>query len=863
MLTDTHKKSDSSDPGEIPSNPSSDVEKSESTFGNTIAVDVQPLQTVTAPAQLGPYAIEHEIGRGAMGAVYRATHTKLKREVALKILPSSMQDRVDGLERFHREMAAVGQLDHPNIVKATDAGEFEGVHFLAMELIDGVDLERLIAAGKFDCASACEIARQAALGLEHICEHGLVHRDIKPSNLLLDKTGMVKILDLGIAKLRDAECTNLQTTAGKLMGTPDFMAPEQIHSTHSVDIRADIYSLGCTLYNLLVGKPPFYGPQYKTELSKYVAHSREKPTSMRRLVNGLPPEVEKIVGCMMAKNPDDRFQTPQAVVQALTPFSNASQLGEYVGDHTSSGATDRASSLHVVGVSAGRYQSRKWVAGIAVLVGCLVPAWFILANFVIPSQNRPAGGTQLLAPADQVVSEIPSPTSSLDEPSTFLAETDDVDRQQQPDGSWLPTLKGVANDTQQIHKHVAQFARSGANIEENTQRIVDSLEAIRDSFLAAERTSGLVSDPQTPGEMYHNARVWERRSNYGAAREQYLSLFATDIDFVDVHTRFQRLLKLQEGLAGARNVYHQLPGDSHTSVRRFAVALLADLPDRQKLLENLVHDFPDFAPAYFELSRCASRALLGVQSLNDRTVERQYMEKLLDLHQAGFLVRHYLDQTEAAAVIEEAQEKLTAHRVTDNQNSSQPVKLSASKHRRGWKLEFQIAEAARKILYRTGADQSYQTTEMTEQVDHRTGAEAPQNFVFLPQALDAGKIEVKYVDVRGIERGPFALEFDPAVERTKQAKQALRLTQADWVRFGRNQRSQRLYFTHLLVYQDAIAKVVYAVDSQRPNLQFQLSTAEQSFVQVDEATEYAVVQLEFHDGTRSERVRIERLPLET
>ena len=140
MLTDTHKKSDSSDPGEIPSNPSSDVEKSESTFGNTIAVDVQPLQTVTAPAQLGPYAIEHEIGRGAMGAVYRATHTKLKREVALKILPSSMQDRADGLERFHREMAAVGQLDHPNIVKVLEFYQNEKYFFIVTEFLEGGEL---------------------------------------------------------------------------------------------------------------------------------------------------------------------------------------------------------------------------------------------------------------------------------------------------------------------------------------------------------------------------------------------------------------------------------------------------------------------------------------------------------------------------------------------------------------------------------------------------------------------------------------------------------------------------------------------------------------------------------------------------
>ena len=172
--------------------------------------DVIPrVDVIDEPYQLGPYLVTREIGRGAMGVVYEAIHERLKRHVALKLLPDAITGSPSQLARFQREMEAVGRLDHPNIVRANDAGEIDGIHYLAMELVIGVDLERLLLRlHQLDCAVACELVRQTACGLQHIYENDLVHRDIKPSNLLLSVGGVVKILDLGIARLHQPEATS-------------------------------------------------------------------------------------------------------------------------------------------------------------------------------------------------------------------------------------------------------------------------------------------------------------------------------------------------------------------------------------------------------------------------------------------------------------------------------------------------------------------------------------------------------------------------------------------------------------------------------------------------------------------------------
>ena len=227
------------------------------------------------------YELQEKLGEGGMGAVYRARHTKLDRPVAVKMLPSNLLASGSGGRPLRARNAGGRKLDHRNIVRAYDAGEVDNLHYLVLELLDGMELGDLASSlGKLPLADACEIVRQAATGLEHAHQHGLVHRDVKPANLVLTSDGTVKVLDLGLALLHDQTDEEI-TATGQVMGTLDYMAPEQWDDTHSVDIRTDVYALGCTLYRLLAGAPPFSGDAYKSPARKLIAHTTEPPPTHR------------------------------------------------------------------------------------------------------------------------------------------------------------------------------------------------------------------------------------------------------------------------------------------------------------------------------------------------------------------------------------------------------------------------------------------------------------------------------------------------------------------------------------------------------------------------------------------------------
>ncbi len=274
--------------------------------------------------RLGPYLLLDRVGEGGMGTVYRARHSVMRRLAALKVIRRDRLADTVSVRRFYREVRAVARLAHANIVLAYDASQADGTHFLVMEYVDGVDLARLVRQrGALPVAEACEYARQAALGLQHAHEKGLVHRDVKPSNILLTRDGdraAVKLLDLGLARvLRDAgeQTAGELTGDGAVMGTPDYMAPEQAREAHAVDIRADIYSLGCTLYFLLGGRVPFPGG---TVVQKVVRHQQANPAPLEQLRPDVPAALGAAVRKMMAKRPEDRYQTPAEVAAALVPF---------------------------------------------------------------------------------------------------------------------------------------------------------------------------------------------------------------------------------------------------------------------------------------------------------------------------------------------------------------------------------------------------------------------------------------------------------------------------------------------------------------------------------------------------------------
>jgi serine/threonine protein kinase len=332
------------------------------------------------------YRVQERIGRGGMGAVYKAWHPLLRRTVALKVLfPQGNQQRL-AVARFLREMAAVGRLDHSHLVRALDAGEADGLHFLAMEFLDGVDLSRAVRLhGRLAIADACEAIRQAALGLQHAHEHGLVHRDIKPSNLMLTMAGQVKVLDLGLARLYglgDVETPGEELTGPHhVMGTADFMAPEQGVDAHRVDIRADIYSLGCTLYKLLAGKAPFSDLSSDLAEAKLEAHARMPVPPLRRLRPEVPAALVALVERMLAKSPAERFAEPVEVAERLTPFTKGHNLSalaakvrakerQLVGDTPDAGrpATKLGSSSLAAAAARWSRSRRPWVAAALLLL---------------------------------------------------------------------------------------------------------------------------------------------------------------------------------------------------------------------------------------------------------------------------------------------------------------------------------------------------------------------------------------------------------------------------------------------------------------------------------------------------------------
>ena len=295
-------------------------------------VESQAQQKLFAELRDHPrYRVTGVLGRGGMGTVYKAEHRLLDRPVVLKVIRPDLLDKPDVVQRFEREAKLAARLSHPNIVAVYEAERLDRTQLLVMEFVEGVNLSELVSQrGLLPVAESCELIRQAAVGLQHVHEQHLVHRDIKPANLLVSPAGVVKILDLGLATLKTGATDGELTTDRQFLGTVDYAAPEQWESSHDVDIRADIYSLGCTLYYLLVGQSPFPSSKYNTSIQQMSAHSQAPRPPVRELRPDVPESVAAVVARMLAKNADERFASPAEVAAALQPFVEGCDLAEFV-----------------------------------------------------------------------------------------------------------------------------------------------------------------------------------------------------------------------------------------------------------------------------------------------------------------------------------------------------------------------------------------------------------------------------------------------------------------------------------------------------------------------------------------------------
>ena len=295
---------------------------------------------------LGKYKLLDLLGSGGMSHVYLAEHVLMQRRVAIKVLPKNRVEDSSYLARFHREAQAAAALDHPNIVRAYDVDNDGNNHYIVMEYVEGRDLQHIVKDdGPLDYVTAADYTRQAAEGLAHAHGAGLIHRDVKPANLLVNRKKVVKVLDLGLARFTGEDKASLTVAYDEnVLGTADYLAPEQALDSHGVDARADIYSLGCSLYYALTGHPPF---AEGTLPQRLMMHQKQLPPSIFKDRPDAPEDLVDICLKMMAKKPDQRYQSMGEIAQVLTDWLVAQ------GHAVESSGSGGSSSGHLVGVLSG------------------------------------------------------------------------------------------------------------------------------------------------------------------------------------------------------------------------------------------------------------------------------------------------------------------------------------------------------------------------------------------------------------------------------------------------------------------------------------------------------------------------------
>ena len=326
---------------------------------------------------LGDYQLLNCLGEGGMGVVFRARHRRMDRIVAVKMVRPETLGAAVTIGRFEREVRLLAQLSHPNIVAAFDAGEVEGVPYLVMEYVEGADLASVVAQqGPLPVERAVNYVLQAAAGLHHAHERGLVHRDVKPHNLLLTRQGVVKVLDLGLARMVGAESkvegegASYRTQSGTVLGTFHYMAPEQALNSKNADRRSDVYSLGCTLYYLLAGNPVYSG---ETGIEVFLAHVQKPVASLRQLRTDVPPALERVFQRSVAKQPDQRHQSLADLIADLQSATGATAVAAPVAQLApptpGAGGTQVLSTFN----PPVRRRSRAWlIGGAATALGLLL-----------------------------------------------------------------------------------------------------------------------------------------------------------------------------------------------------------------------------------------------------------------------------------------------------------------------------------------------------------------------------------------------------------------------------------------------------------------------------------------------------------
>lgn len=391
----------------------------------------------------------------------------------------------------------------------------------------------------------------------------------------------------------------------------------------------------------------------------------------------------------------------------------------------------------------------------------------------------------------------------------------------------------------------------------------------------AKLTTGqgnIQSAPQNPLEFYANARLHELKGDYIKARQSYLKYFSYGLIYVDPHYRFMGLLKIQDGRAGAREVYHEFAQRDKNYVVKFAKALLQPRKTRIGKLETLIRTNPEFAPAYFELSKDFSEARLGSQSISDKRREAELLKNFMKLVKEGKFLRYYIDQQFAIQQVDNAKQRLAALSLLADSALKNPVSINATRSNSGWVVALSIADDAQEIFYSMPGKPFQSLGFSRGNLNQKTGKPLANNFFTLPKKAKPTAFQVKYLDLRGKEQGPYTLNFDPDKALFASQKQILERMSNSWVSFRDWDNERLVYFSHLVSYRCAIESIEFGVNTSKLTKRFPLSPCNKKdphsirtasgknskvLIELPRSTRFVTVKIKYKDGTYSEAKRFD------
>ncbi|MEM1114162.1 MAG: hypothetical protein AAGI11_19760 [Pseudomonadota bacterium] len=420
-------------------------------------------------------------------------------------------------------------------------------------------------------------------------------------------------------------------------------------------------------------------------------------------------------------------------------------------------------------------------------------------------------------------------------------------------------IDDIKSDTEAIRA-------SNERLEDTTQAVLESLDALRGSF----GRGGIIANPSSPEQHYHNARIHELGGDYSAARRSYLEYFKADLPLLDPHLRFIDFLKIQEGSAGARETYNTLTSGSTSPMPGYARLLLLGPNKRKAALQSYQDDHPEFAPVFYHLSLEFSERRLGSQTLGQKRRELAQLMWFGAADKKGGLLKFMLDQELVGEWREDAANRLAAlQSPATRKQLKNPVALSWMANNAGWNGNVQIGEPALEIRWNIKGQGKPVSTGASGYVDPNSGEPAPRAYFSLPSSQKATTVMVRYTDLAGEEQGPFEFEFKPAKETVDGNRRTLEATETSWIAFRDMGSDRLLYFTHLMTYRGAIDEIRYGLNRAKPNRSFDFPAWNQSglaainartplYIKVPRSTDYATVQLTYKNGDKSRIVRVDR-----